>query len=185
MFIFVTKLTSFCNNNQLLFLSILGGIAVADYNSVVEGDKIIKTAIDNYGRVDILVNNAGVLRDRSLAKLAEKDWGTYYCVLNAHQNKRLLKGFLSSQTSFTMCIWKEVSRRPRPPFHTSKSRVMDASWWRLRIPACMVSCNLTRNPPKSATNTFSEKNVCHGNAIFFINLSCVQLHQKAFSVCIT
>lgn len=34
-----------------------GGKAVADYNSVEEGDKIVKTAIDNYGRIDILVNN--------------------------------------------------------------------------------------------------------------------------------
>lgn len=31
-----------------------GGIAVADYNSVVEGDKIVATAINNFGRIDIL-----------------------------------------------------------------------------------------------------------------------------------
>jgi NADP-dependent 3-hydroxy acid dehydrogenase YdfG len=35
-----------------------GGEAVANYNSVEDGDKIIKTAIDAYGRVDILINNA-------------------------------------------------------------------------------------------------------------------------------
>jgi NAD(P)-dependent dehydrogenase (short-subunit alcohol dehydrogenase family) len=35
----------------------IGGKAVADYNSVEEGDKIVQTAIDNYGRIDILVNN--------------------------------------------------------------------------------------------------------------------------------
>jgi NAD(P)-dependent dehydrogenase (short-subunit alcohol dehydrogenase family) len=34
-----------------------GGKAVADYNSVEEGDKIVQTAIDNFGRIDILVNN--------------------------------------------------------------------------------------------------------------------------------
>lgn len=33
-----------------------GGTAVADYNSVVDGDKIIETAINNFGRVDVLVN---------------------------------------------------------------------------------------------------------------------------------
>ncbi|XP_072942667.1 peroxisomal multifunctional enzyme type 2 [Epargyreus clarus] len=51
-----------------------GGEAVADYNSVVEGDKIIKTALDNYGRIDILINNAGILRDRSFQKMSEQDW---------------------------------------------------------------------------------------------------------------
>lgn len=35
----------------------IGGKAVPDYNSVEEGDKIVQTAIDNYGRIDILVNN--------------------------------------------------------------------------------------------------------------------------------
>lgn len=31
-----------------------GGVAVADYNSVVEGEKIIETAINNFGRIDCL-----------------------------------------------------------------------------------------------------------------------------------
>lgn len=44
-----------------------GGRAVADYNSVEEGDKIIKTAIDNFGRVDILINNAGIYVTRPLS----------------------------------------------------------------------------------------------------------------------
>lgn len=51
-----------------------GGIAVADHNSVVEGEKIIKTALDNFGRIDILINNAGILRDRSFAKISDQDW---------------------------------------------------------------------------------------------------------------
>jgi 3-hydroxyacyl-CoA dehydrogenase/3a,7a,12a-trihydroxy-5b-cholest-24-enoyl-CoA hydratase len=51
-----------------------GGIAVADYNSVVEGHKIIETAINNFGRVDVLINNAGILRDRSFANISDDDW---------------------------------------------------------------------------------------------------------------
>lgn len=51
-----------------------GGTAVADYNSVVEGEKIIETAVKNFQRVDILVNNAGILRDKSFAKMSEQDW---------------------------------------------------------------------------------------------------------------
>jgi NAD(P)-dependent dehydrogenase (short-subunit alcohol dehydrogenase family) len=58
-----------------------GGVAVASYDSVEQGAKIIETAIKAFGRVDILINNAGVLRDRSFAKMSEQDWNT---VLNVH-----------------------------------------------------------------------------------------------------
>lgn len=51
-----------------------GGEATANYDSVTDGDKIIKTAIDAYGRVDIVINNAGILRDVSFAKMTDKDW---------------------------------------------------------------------------------------------------------------
>lgn len=51
-----------------------GGIAVADYNSVVEGHKIIETAIKNFGRIDVLVNNAGILRDKSIPNISDDDW---------------------------------------------------------------------------------------------------------------
>lgn len=47
---------------------------MANYNSVVDGEKIIQTALDNFGRVDILINNAGILRDRSFARISDKDW---------------------------------------------------------------------------------------------------------------
>ncbi|XP_023305062.2 peroxisomal multifunctional enzyme type 2 [Lucilia cuprina] len=51
-----------------------GGEAVANYNSVVDGDKVVETAIQYYGRVDIIINNAGILRDRSILKTSEQDW---------------------------------------------------------------------------------------------------------------
>jgi len=51
-----------------------GGEAAANYDSCEEGEKIIETAIKNFGRVDILINNAGILRDVSFAKMTDQDW---------------------------------------------------------------------------------------------------------------
>ena len=51
-----------------------GGIAVADFNSVVDGEKIIETAISHFGRIDVLINNAGILRDITMMKMAKTDW---------------------------------------------------------------------------------------------------------------
>jgi 3-hydroxyacyl-CoA dehydrogenase/3a,7a,12a-trihydroxy-5b-cholest-24-enoyl-CoA hydratase len=51
-----------------------GGVAVANYDSVEFGEKIVKTAIDNFGRIDVLINNAGILRDRAFKKMTRDDW---------------------------------------------------------------------------------------------------------------
>jgi len=51
-----------------------GGLAIANYDSVENGERIVKTAVDNFGRVDVLVNNAGILRDRSFQKMNDVDW---------------------------------------------------------------------------------------------------------------
>jgi NAD(P)-dependent dehydrogenase (short-subunit alcohol dehydrogenase family) len=68
-----------------------GGVAVPSYASVatVEGaESIIKTAVDNFGRLDILVNNAGFNRDRMIYNTSDEEWdsvlqvnlsGTFYC----------------------------------------------------------------------------------------------------------
>ena len=48
---------------------------MANYDSVLDGAKIVKTAIDAFGRIDIVVNNAGILRDKSFPKMSETDWG--------------------------------------------------------------------------------------------------------------
>ncbi|KEF63223.1 peroxisomal hydratase-dehydrogenase-epimerase [Exophiala aquamarina CBS 119918] len=51
-----------------------GGHAVADYNNVVEGDKIIQTALQSYGRIDILINNAGIIGGSSFKNMTDRDW---------------------------------------------------------------------------------------------------------------
>ena len=77
-----------------------GGIAVANYDSVDNSDSannIIKTAIDNFGRIDILVNNAGIIRDRMLWNMTDEEWdqvikthlyGHFYCTRAAVQYMR-------------------------------------------------------------------------------------------------
>ena len=51
-----------------------GGEAVPNYDSVEEGEKLVQTALNVYGRIDIVINNAGILRDKSFARLSEQDW---------------------------------------------------------------------------------------------------------------
>jgi len=61
----------------------MGGEAVANYDTVVTmegGERIVKTAVDKFGRLDILVNNAGVLRDRMVFNMTEEEWDTVISV---------------------------------------------------------------------------------------------------------
>ena len=53
-----------------------GGEAAANYDGVDTwegGQRIVKTALDAFGKVDILINNAGILRDKSFMKMEEAD----------------------------------------------------------------------------------------------------------------
>ena len=51
-----------------------GGKAVGNKASAEDGDFVVKSAIDAFGRIDIVVNNAGILRDKSFANMEDKDW---------------------------------------------------------------------------------------------------------------
>lgn len=51
-----------------------GGKAVANYDSVEFGDKIIETAVKAFGTVHILINNAGILRDVAFKNMKDEDW---------------------------------------------------------------------------------------------------------------
>jgi NAD(P)-dependent dehydrogenase (short-subunit alcohol dehydrogenase family) len=61
----------------------LGGEAAPNYDSVTDfagAERIIGTAIENFGKVDILVNNAGIVRDRTLVKMSEEDFDAVLAV---------------------------------------------------------------------------------------------------------
>ncbi|KAF2098846.1 peroxisomal hydratase-dehydrogenase-epimerase [Rhizodiscina lignyota] len=77
-----------------------GGKAVPNYDSVENGESIINTAIQNFGRIDILINNAGILRDISFKNMKDQDWdlvlavhvrGAYKCARAAWPHFRKQK----------------------------------------------------------------------------------------------
>jgi len=66
--------------------------AVAPVGSAESARKLVRTAVEAFGRLDILVTNAGILRDKSLLKMTDEDFdlvinvhlkGTFTCVREA------------------------------------------------------------------------------------------------------
>jgi len=54
-----------------------GGAAAADGHSVADplaAERIIKTAVETFGRIDVVINNAGILRDRIFHRMSVVDW---------------------------------------------------------------------------------------------------------------
>jgi multifunctional beta-oxidation protein len=59
----------------------LGGKAVGAKYSAEDGDAVVKTAIDAFGRLDIVINNAGILRDKAFTNMDDNLWDP---VMNVH-----------------------------------------------------------------------------------------------------
>lgn len=51
-----------------------GGIAVGDKSNVVDGEHVVKTAVEAFGTVHAIVNNAGILRDKSFQGMTDEQW---------------------------------------------------------------------------------------------------------------
>ena len=51
-----------------------GLLVQADVTVLAECEKVVRAALDHFGRIDILVNNAGIRRDTLLALMKEEDW---------------------------------------------------------------------------------------------------------------
>ena len=61
----------------------LGGKAVANHDSVADWDgacAMVKSAVDNFGRIDAVVNNAGNLRDVYFHKMSPEDFDAVVAV---------------------------------------------------------------------------------------------------------
>ncbi len=78
-----------------------GGRAIANYDSVTDmagGERMVKQALDEFGRLDILVNNAGILRDRMIFNMSEEEWDA---VIGVH-----LKGHFTA-TRFASIVFRQ------------------------------------------------------------------------------
>jgi NAD(P)-dependent dehydrogenase (short-subunit alcohol dehydrogenase family) len=78
-----------------------GGKAVSDggdIGDIATGERLVQTAVDQYGKLDIVVNVAGILRDRMIFNLAEADWDE---VIRVH-----LKGHYSTVRPAS-AYWRE------------------------------------------------------------------------------
>src|SRR6266403_1597063 len=73
---------------------------VADADSVADfaaAERIVETAVREFGAIDILVNNAGILRDRMIFNMSEEEWdaviavhlkGSFNCTRHATRRMR-------------------------------------------------------------------------------------------------
>jgi NAD(P)-dependent dehydrogenase (short-subunit alcohol dehydrogenase family) len=81
-----------------------GGEAVANGENVADfagAERLVRQAVDAFGRLDILVNNAGILRDRMLVNMSEAEWDA---VITVH-----LKGHFAP-TRHAAAYWRERSK---------------------------------------------------------------------------
>jgi 3-hydroxyacyl-CoA dehydrogenase/3a,7a,12a-trihydroxy-5b-cholest-24-enoyl-CoA hydratase len=52
----------------------LGGDALANYDSVEDGESIISAGLESYGRIDIVINNAGIVTPETWNELTLESW---------------------------------------------------------------------------------------------------------------
>jgi len=79
-----------------------GGKAIAngaDISDHEAAENLVKSAIDQYGRLDVLVNVAGILRDRMIFNMAPEEWDA---VIRVH-----LRGTFNT-SKFAAAHWRSI-----------------------------------------------------------------------------
>ena len=82
----------------------MGGRALANTDDVSDfagAERMVRSAVDAFGRLDILVNNAGILRDRMLTNMSEAEWDA---VITVH-----LKGTFAP-SRHAAAYWRERAK---------------------------------------------------------------------------
>jgi NAD(P)-dependent dehydrogenase (short-subunit alcohol dehydrogenase family) len=96
-----------------------GGEAIANTDNVADWEgaqRLINSAISEFGDLDVLVNNAGILRDRVLVNMTEQEWDA---VITVH-----LKGHFAP-SRWAASYWREEHKagrgKRRNMVHTSST----------------------------------------------------------------
>jgi NAD(P)-dependent dehydrogenase (short-subunit alcohol dehydrogenase family) len=86
-----------------------GGQAVANGDNVADfagAERMVKQALDAFGRLDVVLNNAGILRDRMLVNMTEAEWDA---VIAVH-----LKGTFAL-SHFAAAHWRDRAKSGERP----------------------------------------------------------------------
>ncbi|MFC1971624.1 SDR family NAD(P)-dependent oxidoreductase [Chloroflexota bacterium] len=134
-----------------------GGIVVANYDSVAthEGaDSIIKTAVDNFGKIDILVNNAGNDRRQMLWDMTDEEWdtvvkthlyGNFYCTRTAviHMRGSISEGKQRNGSIINITSHAGIKGNPKcPSYSAAKMGVVGFTYsCALALAGYAINCN--------------------------------------------
>jgi NAD(P)-dependent dehydrogenase (short-subunit alcohol dehydrogenase family) len=151
------------------------GIAIANYDSVSTisgGEKIIKSAVNNFGRIDILVNCAGNLGTTLLEDVTEENWDS---VMNVHLKghlactKAAIPEMIKQKSGRIICFSsrgaflspnmpkpdasKPIGAVSNPAYSTAKAGIMGFAWY---LAAQLDSYGITVNAilPSATTPLF-------------------------------
>src|SRR5262245_61987894 len=97
-----------------------GGNAIAHYGDVSDMDQaedMVRSALNEWGKLDILVNVAGILRDRMIFNMTEEEWDA---VVRVH-----LKGTFAT-SRFASIHWRQAKDGGRIINFTSGSGLFGA-----------------------------------------------------------